>query len=554
MVAIKRKYTDIIELSLYLFFIIAYPFIFVRYGQDYTDGPFHMMSYVGLRNPSWMTGLQTFIGSLWMRLTGDYVISYRILTRILVWLAMVIPTLVVIGFKKNALGALRCLALSMILFSNLYMYNLSWDTLSYFVIAIIYTLSVVYLYHNESIWLVLIGALTGVLGLIRFPSLAIVLPLFVLIVSHRYRETSKWKRLSLDFLFMSLPLILIYYVLFVWLHKQYPGLLTQADGNSNMGITSAINNIIKSLLPLGYRYVNEGMRVFEILGVLTMLTLGWLNRNKLPKMKPWLVFAMISVLAMYFILTLLRSPYGRHLWLFMASIVLVLLGYLFMKSKIEREHNLFLLCIFSVMIGPVSVIGSDTGLFRLFMGYSFILPIALIHIVRYLDFDMRKGLTLLLCIVAFFSVINKVFFNTVFDDGNLIQLNSEINHQKMKGIKTTNMRKQHIESMLAVADSIQQTDPDSKVLYYGTSSHLMSYLTDTSRPPLFGWRMDFQDIKSLRTHVVSDLSPVYVFCVTGYPERDFKYDSNGVEDMLTDNGYAKIKDGNKYFVYKKIDY
>lgn len=547
----KYNYRVVFEYILYTLVIFIYPFLFIRYGMDYTDGPFHMMSYVGLRNPTWMTGLQTYIGTMWMRLTGDFVLSYRILTRILVWFAMVVPTLVVVGWRKSKLNTLRCLSLSIILFSNLYMNNLSWDTLSYFFIAMIYSLTVAFILHDKSIWLVLIGILTGVLSLIRFPSLSIILPLLVMIYLKRKEANRKLEKISSDFLIMVVPMILTYAFLFIWLHKQYPLSLADSNGTESLGILTAIAEIIKSLVPLGYKYVNESMRVFEILGIITMMTLLWLRRKKLSKMRPWLIVSMVIVLSIYFVLTLLRSPYGRHLFLFLATIVLVLLGNSILQSKVKGDHKSLIILLFSLLIGPVSVIGSDTGLFRLFMGYSFVMPIALIYASRDLGCDMRKGLTILLCMAAVFSILNKVFFNTVFDDGKLMQLNSEINHPKMKGIKTMEVRKRHIESILAVADSIQHVDPDAEVLYYGTSSHLMSYLTNTKRPDSYGWLMDFQETKNLEDHLGSEEAPDYVFCITGYPERDKNYDISGVGQLLRDNNYIEIDEGNKYFVYMK---
>jgi len=539
------------EILIYLLVILVYPFLFIRLGQEYTDGPFHMMSYIGLRSPSWMTSLQTALGTAWMRVTGDYVISYRILTRVLVWIAMVIPTCIVVGFKKNSINTLRCLAISVILMTNMFLNNLSWDTLSYFLIAVIYALSAIYLFRDKSIMLVFIGVICGILGLVRFPSLFIILPLIVLIAFKNTNERPKWEIMGLDAVLMTIPSIIVYYLLSLWLRGMYPASVLHGSGTEGSGLTTAISQIIHAIVPLGYRYVNESMRVLELLGILTLLALMWSFRKEITKKHFWVVSALIFIVSLYFVMTLLRSPYGRHLWLFLASISLVLICYSMWKSKSENEGKYFIFFMFSFMIGPVSVIGSDTGLYRLFMGYSFVLPLAMIYATAKLGNDMKKGLTLLLGLAVFFSIINKTFFNTAFDDGKLFQLTAEIDHPKMKGIRTIPARKQHIESMLAVTDSIHLNDPGAEVLYYGTSSHLMSYLTNSSRPMGYFFAMRFDVGEYLSTHVSSDSAPDYVFCVTGYPERDFSFNSSIVEELLSNNGYDKINKGHKYIVYRK---
>ena len=547
----SKKLNQTVEKAVYLFFIFVYPFLFVRLGQDYTDGPFHMMSFVGLRSPGYMTALHSAIGTLWMKLTGDYVLSYKILARVLAWVAIVLPSLVVLGFKHDSIKKLRSLAISMILLSNLFMSNFSWDILSLFLIAMIYCAAYVYTKNGNSTWLLLIGIITGALGLARLPSLTIILPLLILIIATRTQQKKPSHRVITDSILLLAATLLSYFLINNMLQSVYPASVVHNGGTTTLGVGQRLNHIIASIVPLCYRYTNEAMRVFEMFGILTLLCVLWVNRKKIEKRHYLVTTLMIALLSLYFILTLLRSPYGRNLWLFLSAIVLGLMAFsIWASSQTKDIFNLRFL-VFSFMVGMVSFIGSDTGLFRLFMGYCFVMPFVFYNSQKYLSDDLKKGLTLLLCLAAFFSIINKTLFTTTFDDGTLLRLTEEVSHPKMKWIKTQPIRKQHIEEIVAIADSVKAINPESEMLFYGTSSHLFSYLTDTKRSNIFGWKMDYTDCDRFERYIESEDDLDYVFLITGYPEKESGYDSLPIESVLSQQGYEKTHEGIKYMVYRK---
>ncbi len=540
-----------LEKVVYLFFIVVYPFLFVRLGQDYTDGPYHMMSYIGLRSPDWMTLLHTTIGAFWMKITGDYVLSYKILAGILSWITVALPALVILGSKHDRMNKLRAVAISMIFFSNYFINDMSWDVVSLFIIALVYSTSYVYTKNGNSGWLLLIGIMTGALGLVRLPSLTILFPLLILIIATRMQQKKAIQRIILDSLLLMASILLSYFLISSSLKSLYPASVTHHESSAHLGIAQKLNQIINSVVPLGYRYANEAMRVFEMLGILTMLGVLWVNRKIIAKRHYLVTISMLGLLSLYFFLTLLRSPYGRSLSLFLAAIVLSLMAFLIWVSQQSKDSLNLRFLIFSLMVGIVSFIGSNTGLFRLLMGYSFIMPVVLYNSQKHLSADLKKGLAILLCLAAFFSVMNKMFFSTTFDDGSLLTLTEEVSHPKMKGIKTQAIRKQHIEEIIAIADSVRNISPKAEMLFYGTGSHLFSYLTDTNLPSGFGWSMDYTDCDAFERYIESEDELEYVFLITGYPERETGYDSQAIESVLSQQGYHKNNEGIMYTVYKK---
>ena len=95
----NNKAVSYIEIIFYLAIIIIYPFLFIRYGVDYTDSAYHYMAYAGQRSVGVFTFLDPILGNIWMRITSNSYISYRILAKLLIILMHLIPLIFIKGIN-----------------------------------------------------------------------------------------------------------------------------------------------------------------------------------------------------------------------------------------------------------------------------------------------------------------------------------------------------------------------------------------------------------------------------------------------------------------------
>jgi hypothetical protein len=114
------KFNRYFEYLIYLFFIFIYPFLFIRYGLDYSDGPFNYIGYIGHGNEYFnFTFLSISIGAWWANLFGDSIISFRIFAIILTIFSVTIPVSVFLRNGYILRLKLRYLALALIFSTTL---------------------------------------------------------------------------------------------------------------------------------------------------------------------------------------------------------------------------------------------------------------------------------------------------------------------------------------------------------------------------------------------------------------------------------------------------
>ena len=547
------------EISVYLFLIFIFPFLFIPYGLDYTDGPFHFLAYNGDRPLIGLRFFYTFGGALWSRLFGDTVLSYRIITVILLIFSHFVPAYVILRNKVQFKNILKYVALSVILTIGTFIYIFGWDIQTLFILSILFITG--YKFLNNPSWkiILLLGLLSAILVAIRFPNIVVLVPVFLLIIFNKYPNQTIKKKAVL-FMVYLFSFIISFFLIYLFHHK-----LNQIGIVGNPAIFGFMEATEKlqgdtaySITELMGTYIRHGFRIIEMTGVVLVFVVIWKYKERF-RLKQWMIIAIaLMFLMIYFYLYVLTSSYHYYLSFFYSAIAFIILFYLLYKNIGEGNSNIVLFLLFALLIGFIPSAGSHPGLLKMSRAFLFMLPVLLYFLFNYLPKEDRRGAYIFLIIVAAFSVFHKTINSETYEDGRIPQLEATVNHPKLKGIKTTWQRKEQIETILNVRDSILKIEPNSDFFYYGKGIHLFRYLTNSKQhysahSPLNSFKLDVnskEQIDALMDYLNQKNSKTYVFLLFGYPEEHDPMEGGEMEIKLNEKGHKLISSGDKWRLFK----
>jgi hypothetical protein len=541
-----------VEVPAYLFFIFIYPFLFISFGLDFGDSPYHYLTYAGFRPVSSYTFLSTVLGNGWMRIVGDSYISYRILAVMLTLVAHIIPVLVLIGSDFNLKEKLRYLALG-IVFSSAISFNLlNYDIFSWLILSFIFVTGYLYVQKSKSWLIFILGVCLAIITAIRLPSIVVIIPILIIIIANETKNNSGILKTGLKIAILIVTAGVFYYLLrFIFYHNHTVTQIAKHSGDT-LTLWEFLKEKTYYVIKLFPRYLSNGIVIFEMIGVILLITFIW-NKFRLITSKIWIHYLfLISFLFAYFLFYVLRSNYNFNLSLFYSALTLFFIfNLLFIAIELKKSNLILILC-FTAMIGFVAAIGSNTGLLKMAGVNTFVLPVILLLTIKSIPTRLKGGFYVLMSLLFFFSVTNKILVGKTYEDGRILQLNSAVDQMKLKGIKTSDDRKIQIEEILATIDSVRQTDAKSKFVFYGTTSHLFAYLSDSPQLVQLPFSMVFNDSLKAKAlgHIISegDLKP-FVLLVFNYPEIDANMDAGLIGQQLESRSYSMFKSGNNYQFY-----
>ena len=546
-----------IEIPIYLFFILVYPFLFITYGLHYTDGPYHWVAYNGSRPPSDMTFLYAIFGNAWMHIAGDSVLSYRILSAILIVVMTSLPTLIILKMENSWKEKLRFISIGVILITTMAGYALGWNDFSRLFLSLIFIIAYFYIKKDGLLYLVILGIFTGIVVAIRFPNITIIIPLLLIIVTKDLYSKSNFSKILTKTSVYVLSSGFIYSLLWVGF-IEYGG-TDYSDYQVNASITSiSLGKLFDQesgyfLLILLRSSVRSGFRIIEMIAVITLIMLIWQRRSMIIE-KSWMVnIGIITFFCIYFYNYVLGSGYHFNLSYFYSAFIILMIALLFYDAKKKKNYNMMLFCFLTAMIGFVSAAGSNTGLRPLAGTYVFTFPIILFYVMKIISRDQRKIIYILLSLVVFFSLLDKTIIGNTYEDGKIWQLKATVNHPKLQGIQTTEARKQQIEDILGVVDSIKVKKGEPLFFFYGGTSHLFSYLTDSWQHYGQPFNMSYQNTnhaEAFGNYISRTETKPYVFLIFGYPEIKYDYLDGGlINEKLGLNSYTLIREGHNYQLF-----
>ena len=560
----RNKILDIlekIEIPVYLFAIFVYPFLFIPFGLNYTDSPYHYLTYMGKQPAGIMVSLYAELGRAWVLFAGNSMMSFRLFYVLLFVFVHALPAMFVLGFQKPVKIKLRLIAFSVVLATAWLHYGLGWDEFSLLFLSLIFILSYYYQKEYSLVYIPFIGLFSALAVATRLPNIVLVVPVLFLVLSNAFlfQKDQKAGKAGMHVLIYLGSFALFYYVVSIFAGSSgSPSISLSGSANESSSLsTSTIDRLILAessytFRNLLMRYLLHSFQIIEMVGVLTLITVIWIYRNSLL-IKTWVVnAALMTGLALYFVLFVLLSPYNYNLSFFSSALMLFLLGYLLHEALKKNDIKGVVFYLFILMLGFVSAAGSNTGLLKVAFTYSFMLPIVLFYVTKQLSSENKKGFYYLLIFILFFAFVHRTIIGKTYEDGRIWQLTSTVEHPKLRGIRTTELRKTQIEDIIFVVDSIGNNEPDADFLFYGSKSHLFHYLNESERPYAHPFWMRFdnkQQALRFGQHLESVEQKPYVFLIFGYPEEKAENDGMLIEKQLHHHNYRFHREGINYHLF-----
>ncbi|MGJ0483806.1 MAG: hypothetical protein ACR65R_04630 [Methylomicrobium sp.] len=534
------KFNRYFEYPVYILFIFIYPFLFIRYGLDYTDGPFTYMGYAGHGFEYFNVAfLSVLIGSWWENIFGDSIISFRIFATLLNIISIIIPVFFLLRNDYILKIKLRYLALAVIFSTTFNSYILNYDTISLFFLSLTATGFLLYLRDGGYLLLLLAGVLTALVASARLPSIVVIFPVMSVLCFQIYSK----KLSARDGIVLTGCYIITSVAVFLLLRKLY---ITAGTSSPQLGATHSLFNVLKSDL-------RDGIILFEMMAVLSLLALIYNKLRTFSLSANYIRVILSIIIVLYFRVRIIPPAYNWNISLFYSAIILWILLVLLYDSYHKNNQDDIAVYLFCIMLGFVPALGSDTGLLKLSTGYIFLMPV-LLYKFRYIL--LRKedviNIRLLALLVIGLSIFNKAGLGKTYEDKPISQLTAEVDHKKLKWIKTSRERKDQIESIISKVNELRESDPHSDFMFYGSKAYLFTYLTDSKIPystPFYMTYYGKEDEQRMSNYLFENSAKPYVFLIFDYPDKPVDMDGYLIAESLKKHGYNLTYSGLNYQIY-----
>jgi 4-amino-4-deoxy-L-arabinose transferase-like glycosyltransferase len=543
------------ESAAYLLFVVVYPFLFMRFGLDYTDGPYHYLGFSGLKPAGDSTFLYSWLGAAWTSLAGDHLISYRYLAATITLLTISLPILLICR-KTEARLKLRYLAVGSVLTFSLSYYLVNWDLFANLFLALIMIAMWYYLKDAKWHWVALTGLLTALLTAIRMPGMLVIVPCVIVFASNGIvsgKQHQKWIWHTAIFLAVAIS---GYLGLKLW------GSTVAFTGNSTglnlSGAMAPLSNpeSAYSFSNLVIRYIQSGFRILEMMGVMVMLVVAWHYRTTILKGKVLVILFILLIFASWYVVSVSRSIYNYQLSYFYSAFTLLLIALLIKKGAYPGSSTLIIFLVFALLVGPIAAAGSNTGLLKTGNAYLIIVPVLLVWMHQKLAPGWQRPFHLLLAVTIGLTLTGKLVLNDTYEDGKLWQLTATVNHPKLIGIHTTPLRKHQIEEITRFTDSVMRTEQSRNVLFYGSKAWLFRYLYNMPVPYRHPFWMAYDNpsqAKALTDYLVSNKDLEYIVLVFDYPENEDTLNGGLIEEALSKQDFTAMYEGLNYRIFRSCE-
>ena len=541
-----------------LFFILAYPFLLLPYGLDFTDNPYHFVAYTGQRPPDVMTFFYAVPGKLWLSVFPNSVWSLRVFGTLL-WMAMHIvpPWFILRRVQAPFLQVLLLLSLG-ILVAWAIPRGHGYDRVANFFGALLFTGTALYLLDKKAGYLPIVGSLAAFFVASRLPNILVLLPIMVVVTWGIYSSGAQQK--AVRAIYANLLFLLSFFGVFFLLYAFFgqeralasPGgvfqdfLVQIQKQRANFSPQYEVSNLLKA-------YLRDAQTVLKVVSLLCILAVAW--KTVALKAGRWGIFVHIGLLALfsyYLYRYTLGTAYGREFSLFASAFVLTVIGLAVGTAFLRKEVHGLQMALVAVSFGLVSAVGSNTGLHKMLWSYSYVLPILAYYPLRHLSVRDKYFFVSLLVGLGVFALIEHTLTGYRYQDGHWYRLRYEATHPKLRGIYTGPLRADQIDELLAQVQQIKKRDPNATVFFHGKHAWLFRYVEGTENLYPQSFHMHFDDPREadlLRRHIASSRVKPYICLVYGYGESAFVQNPGLIGDILEEQGYAPYAQGNNYEIY-----
>lgn len=541
----------------FLLLILPIPFVLSLFGYDWIDTFYHFMHYRGWPcNMGFIVFLYPYLGRLWAELAGFSLLSFKMLDAlVLVLMHVSVPFYLCRGASERS--RLLMASAGIVIASSIAFFSVGYDTLSCVVVSWVVLSAWRYLKKGGLAVAMLMGGLTALVSAIRFPGVSMAFPVVLLIASTVLVQGRSWRTAALHIVFYGLTLAAGYVLLFqAFAMRDVPA----SDGTGLEGmlhyIRSSLSEETTANHPLRLtlmRYLRDVWRIGSRMAALLAVFGVWhLFRDRFSRKSIWdgAILALFGV-SLYVITRPLHDwSFPLHLLISACGLLLGAAATLLSRGKGRYDWtqiSLFLLC-----ASFVPVAGSNTGLIKTALLLSYGAPVFFYFCLRLVAPRTGRILCAMALMATAFCAYYKLVEGVTLLDGRMSELTATVDEPRLKGVRTTPVRKAAIESLLADVARYRDRSEDGTVMYYGTESYIFRFLDPSPAYLRSSHTMTFHDsadVARFTTWMEGRTRRPLVVLVFGFPEVRPKLDGRKLEEGLLRRGYALVSTGGFYKVF-----
>lgn len=594
-----KKREDIVCLIIGAF-IIAWPLLHSFFGIDLGDTGYYVYQYEHPRtdNIPYSTYLATLIGGTWLRLfPGLGLWGLNFLEVILEYITCAVVFITfrkVFGRWQTLLGLSVC-----IVYINTYVNIFNFHQLSMLLCVSLICFLYNALRNNQCKWALLSGICGGLAIATRMPSVLTLLSVLCIIYWAIFiqKNVKDFWKITVSFIagfVVSLGCILAVLKKLGVLERVINDIFRlNAVGNSSgvYAVDGMITNLIKDTVHTSVAallFFGCTIAVMFLGVVLQKYIKNSILRNVLYALAGIAAFVGM-LLANYYVISIPNFAQLRKLHWFtygiclLPGIVLIIRG---MLSKEKEAKHFGLIALLATDLMYLVFVGANTRLKHCILGLWIFMPmfVYLISKIFLPTFSLKiknlnleipgkqvKIATVIMCMAFSVELIHFAAITNNFDTTKRWEMNTGIDHPKLKMLKTTPRRAEAVEEVVNAVNSCK-TGKDDMLLVYGNGLMLYS-LTELDayvRPWITGSTYSVEDLQAdlATAKEVHSQPPIVVFTKTdmylGFEEEDYeelrKKDESVtyggkkdiVNQMIMEQGLSLVFENDYFSVYSNV--
>lgn len=486
--------------------IFLYPFIHTFLGIDLGDTGYHYYAFEKLFTQtefiSFTSYFSNIIGWIWLKLFGDLGLWGLNLLEVLVEMLL---SYVVYKTYSPWLGKNNTLIgiLVAIFASDTYLNIFNYHQFNVLLITIMLCMEFQAIYKDNIKFSVIAGAVFAIAVFSRTGSVTALVSLLLYVIWY-FIYDKNLKFLLKHFTSYIIAAIVTSMIFIATLYatgqlqyfiKNVFRLSDLASGNGSYGMENLLSTFI-----LGNLDAMSSGCLFLSVSVILIVAFGLLTQKQSIKMKMLNIF--VAVLLCIIGLYQLKKSYDINPvpgWPQMTTGPSFIIGVMYIVTIIcmivqmyseNGKREIALLCMIAIVLPLLTIAGSNTGTKHVILGLWMIAPVSIytvfsvfekeevsdsiIKLFTVLKINIRKGhiyATTVILIIAFcVKFTHMMYYTTNFDSIDRSSLNSYIDNDKVKWIRTT---QRQADAVNGVLDELEKVDENRKLMLFGGS--LMFY-------------------------------------------------------------------------------
>lgn len=511
-------------ITVFFMFSVIYFFSGIFFGLDYSDSFYHLNYAIQPPNDIhlYMFLLSSIFIKFLMELSGYEIIMIRFINSLLFFFAVVCP-FIFFKTRQPKVKVLFYISSILILMAPLNFNVLGYDTLTIFILAILFSVLVLYLKKSNNYLLIVLAILSSMAILIRLPNILLIPIVLLVLFLKEGKSPLKITGYGIKIAFLYLLLTILIVLLGYYIYYEEWNVFINATAYST-------SHKVKNLL---FSYLRNGV---ELIFFISFLLASYFLFQYFRKTKyKFLLYGILIGLHCVFLYNfVLFTGYSWSYSLYLTSIAISIIGiYSYYNWKNSSDFTQLVLYVYLLFLF-INPFGSDTGLLKaasLLLLFPFILCL--------IDLKLKKFWFLILITLMPLSILQKAF--VIYEDFKITDLDKTLDINLLYSIRTNEFRYRQLKNIDKQVKELQEKDVD--VFFYGDKSHIFHYLYPNTSLNINAFRQPVDTLLFLpnieKALLKKDKSAL--FLVKSYPDHKSKEDVSLLEEELLKRGFEKIE-------------